>query len=116
MTGWQLLDANPATVDIAAGGTELYQRHANGHLWRCTGTPMTGWQRLDTNRATAQVVAAGPHLYQVHGDGRIWRYTGTPLTGWQLLDENPATRELAASADGRLFQRHVTGSIFRLAG
>ena len=35
---WELLDNNPAMVAIAAGGTQLYQRHNSGFIWRYTGT------------------------------------------------------------------------------
>ncbi len=112
---WQLLDNNPATVQIAAAGGNLYQRHNNGFIWRYTGTPLTGWQLLDNNPATVQIAAAGGNLYQRHNNGFIWRYTGTPLTGWQLLDNNPATVQIVAS-DGNLYQRHNNGFIWRYTG
>ena len=32
--GWQQLDNNPATVDIAASGGNLYQRHNTGLIWQ----------------------------------------------------------------------------------
>ena len=91
-TQWQLIDNNPATVDIVADGNNLYQIHNNGHIWKYTGTPLTGWQKLDNNPATVGIVASGNNLYQIHRNGRIWKYTGTPLTGWQELDNNPATK------------------------
>jgi hypothetical protein len=37
--GWELLDNNPATSFIAAGGGQLYQRHNTGLIWRYTGVP-----------------------------------------------------------------------------
>jgi len=57
-----LLDNNPRTVSIAAGGTSLYQRHNDGKIWRSTGTPCSGascpgWQMLDNNGATVDIVA-----------------------------------------------------------
>jgi hypothetical protein len=73
---WQELDNNPATVDIAASGGHLYQRHNSGRIWVYTGTPHTGWRQLDGNAATVQIIAGGGHLYQRHNTGRIWVYTG----------------------------------------
>jgi hypothetical protein len=78
ITGWQLIDRNPATVDIVASAGNLYQRHGNGHIWKYTGTPLTGWQLLDKNPATVDIRAGGGQLYQRHNSGSIWRYTGTP--------------------------------------
>jgi hypothetical protein len=74
LTGWELLDNNPATADIVAAGGQLYQRHVNGLIWRFTGTPLTGWELLDNNPATVDIVAAGDRLYQRHDSGRIWRH------------------------------------------
>jgi len=72
--GWQQLDNNPATVDIAASGGNLYQRHNTGLIWQYTGTPLTGWQQLDNNPATVDIAADGGNLYQRHNTGLIWQY------------------------------------------
>ncbi|WP_040799844.1 hypothetical protein [Nocardia higoensis] len=112
---WQALDNNPASVDIAADGTNLYQRHSTGAIFKFTGTPITGWQLLDKNTATKQIVAAAGNLYQRHSTGAIFKFTGTPMTGWQLLDNNPASVDIAGSA-ARLYQRHTTGWIFKHTG
>jgi hypothetical protein len=70
MTGWEVLDGNPATVDIVAAGNQLYQRHNNGRIWRftggvalddlldldvgaCAGTTVNEQERLFANRAGA---------------------------------------------------------------
>jgi hypothetical protein len=42
VTGWQLLDNNPATTSIVARGGTLYQMHGDGSIWKYTG-PLTGW-------------------------------------------------------------------------
>jgi hypothetical protein len=44
-TGWQELDNNPATVQIAADGNALYKRHNTSRVWVYTGTPHTGWKQ-----------------------------------------------------------------------
>ena len=48
MTGWARLDGNPQTAGLAADGTQLYQRHHNGQIYRYTGVPMSGWAAVDT--------------------------------------------------------------------
>ncbi|WP_203758689.1 hypothetical protein, partial [Cellulomonas chitinilytica] len=92
LTGWELLDNNPATVEIVAAGGHLYQRHGDGTIWRYTGTPLTGWELLDNNPATVDIVAAGGQLYQRHDDATIWRFTGLVLSDLDDLD--------AAGCDG----------------
>ena len=115
MSGWLLLDNNPATVNVVTDGTDIYQLHSNGTIWRFTGTPLTGWVLLDNNPAASQLAASGGHLYQLHHDGSIWQYLGTPLTGWLLLDYNPAA--VGIYADGyNLYQFHRGGTIWQYAG
>ena len=87
-TSWEPLDNNPATVEIVAGGGQLYQRHNSGMIWRYTGQPCggggcPGWEPLDNNPATVAIVVDGSNgqLYQRHNNGVIWRYTGQPCGG-----------------------------------
>jgi hypothetical protein len=37
LSGWELLDNNPATAEIVAADGNLYQRHNNGFFFRYTG-------------------------------------------------------------------------------
>jgi hypothetical protein len=123
--GWERVDNNANTAEIAAAGAQLFQRHKDGKIWRYTGTPCTGnscpsWQMLDNNPSTKAIVAAGNQLFQLHTNGRIWRYTGTPCSGtscpsWQMLDNNPSTVAIVA-ADSQLFQLHSDGKIWRHTG
>jgi hypothetical protein len=115
VSGWELIDQNPATVDIVAAPGVLYQRHRDGKIWRYTCPPLRGWELIDRNPATVQIAASAGGLYQRHMDGRIWRYTGTPLTGWELIDQNPQTVQIAATRD-TLYQRHRDGKIWRYTG
>lgn len=102
---WHLLDNNPKTQEITAGGQPttpdgepiggfdplkappdappLYQRRTDGTIWLYTGKPCIGgscpgWQLIDKSPQTASIVAAGEHLYQRHNTGAIWSYNGTP--------------------------------------
>jgi astacin len=41
---WQLIDENPATIAIVAGGGNLYQLHNNGRIWRYLGESGATWE------------------------------------------------------------------------
>jgi hypothetical protein len=106
-------------------GSQFYQLHNDGAIWRYTGTPCSGnscpgWQRLDNNTRTIAITASGGQLYQLHNNGAIWHYTGTPCSGnscpgWQRLDNNPRARAIATSG-GQLYQLHNNGAIWRYTG
>jgi hypothetical protein len=113
---WQLLDANPATAQIAAREVHLsvlsgtlrdltvYQRHRGGSVFaqhrQLNTLPATEppWVRLDANPATVDIVA-GQQLYQRHADGSTWIYTGVPMTGWDRIDEGRPVAQLVATND-----------------
>lgn len=60
LSGWQMLDNNPATTEIATNALgSLYQLHGDGTIWVYRGPPMTGWQMLDNNPGTRAIIAAG---------------------------------------------------------
>jgi hypothetical protein len=123
--GWQRLDNNANTVQLAAAGKILYQRHRDGKIWRHTGTPCNGdacpgWQMLDNNGNTQSIAAGGAQLFQLHRDGKIWRHMGTPCNGnscpsWEMLDNNPRTRAIAAGGN-QVYQLHTDGRIWRHTG
>ncbi|HSX59670.1 MAG TPA: hypothetical protein VLF18_05685 [Tahibacter sp.] len=123
--GWQRLDNNIRTTDIAAASDRLYQLHYDGAIWRstgaaCTGENCPGWQRLDNNARSIAIVAGGSNLFQLHNDGTIWRSTGGACSGescpgWQRLDNNPATVAIAAGG-AKLFQLHRDGRIWEWTG
>ena len=74
MVGWELLDTNSATVEVATDGSTLYQRHeGSGAIWRYTGTPFFGWERVGGSATTKTIVATrgleNGWLYELHDDG-----------------------------------------------
>lgn len=118
MVGWELLDNNAATVEIATDGVNLYQRHeGTGSIWRYTGNWLAPWEQLGGNPLTVAITATtGGRLYQLQSNGLLSRYTGPPLTGWKLLDNNAATVTIAADGD-QLYQLHEkSGAIWRYTG
>jgi Trypsin-like peptidase domain len=123
MVGWELLDTNGATVEVATDGSTLYQRHSgSGAIWRYTNIPLFGWERVGGNSLTKSIVATqgleNGWLYQLQGDGEIWRFNSNnaPFTGWELLDSNPSSTAIAADRD-RLYQMHSgTGAIWQYTG
>jgi hypothetical protein len=123
--GWQRLDNNANTIEIASAGAQLFQRHKDGRLWRFTGMPCSGdscsgWQQIDNNPRTVSIAAGGTQLYQRRNDGHIWRYLGRPCngercSGWEQLDNNPRSVAIAATMSS-LYQLHNDGRIWRYAG
>ena len=115
---WHLLDHNPTTREITAGGwtgafdplkappdaAPLYKRSDDGRIWRYTGKPCSGglcsgWEPMDANQRTVSIVAAGRYLYKRHNDGAIYGTKCNPdgsCPEWRWLDNNPDTVEIAA--------------------
>jgi hypothetical protein len=126
ISGWQLLDNNPATIQIAASWSDpgLFQLHRDGKIWRYTGTPLTGWQMIDNNPVSAGIAAAGVSggawLYQIHETGSIWGASSSSPPGtWTELDNNPLTTQIvAATTIGGtiLYQLHRDGTIWKYTG
>jgi hypothetical protein len=66
-----MLDNNGASIGIVADGSNLYQLHNTGRIWRFTGTACSGescpgWQMLDNNGSTGRLTSGGNQLYQIH--------------------------------------------------
>lgn len=69
---WDECDRNTDTLSIAAGGEDLFRRHASS-IWRYTGTPGSGWQQVDDSSNTASIyVSDVGTCYQLHTNGQIW--------------------------------------------
>jgi len=113
--GWQQLDNNNRTVEMAAAGEELYQRRGDGTILRYKGTPCSSptscpeWELLDSNSSaleiTAHMVGNRVELYQRQVE-KILRYRST---GWELLDNN--TRTISIVAGEFLYQLRNDGEI-----
>jgi hypothetical protein len=71
-TGWQMLDNNPAAMEIAADeDNNLYELHNDGTLWKwtgaaCSGNSCGGWQMIDNDAWTGRIAAASGQLYELH--------------------------------------------------
>jgi len=122
---WQELDANSATVTMAAATGGLYAIHSTGNIWKYTGTPCganscTGWQQLDNNSKTVAIAAAGENLYELHNDGTVYQYDGTPCSngscpGWKMINNN--SRALSIVAGGNNFyELDSNGAIWQYDG
>jgi hypothetical protein len=107
---WLELDRNSDTVKIAAGGGDLFQLHRTGKIWKYTGTPETGWLGIDESGESFDMVAdLRGALYQLRRNGEVLAFTAG---GWLLFDNNADTKALAAR-DGRVYQIHKTGKIWK---
>jgi len=83
--GWQELDNNPSTVQIVAGGAQLYELHQTGSIWWFTGQTCAngtcpGWTQIDNNQAI-EIFGYGGQLYQWRQDLSLWQFTGHACNG-----------------------------------
>ena len=116
-----------AIRDAPAMVALLYQRHADGRIWkydgngRCNASGCPGWTEIDRNPATRDLATARGTLFQRHADGRIWKYDGTSrcsaaaCRGWILIDRNPSSAGIAGGDNG-LFQIHADRRIWKYDG
>jgi hypothetical protein len=126
--GWNLLDANRATVQIASY-CELYQLRNNGLILHYTGQfgsclngdCTTGWKQIDSNPQTTKIVAGAPYtnsssdaawVYQMRKDGSIWRYNDS---GWDQIDNDPAAVSMVGGLNG-FYKLHRDGKVYRWNG
>jgi hypothetical protein len=87
---WQL-DYNPATVQIAAVGSYLIQRHRDGSVWLYTpnlGPLGSNWIITDINTATVGIVVARAPPLLLQND--------EPLVLYQTVIEHAVAGYLAA--------------------
>jgi hypothetical protein len=83
MTGWKLVDNNPATVDLCDGGRQLLQIHDSLTVWQLPSAASSAWVRIDESGRAGIVVAHGDRIFQRRDDGHVLQYTGVPVTGWK---------------------------------
>lgn len=72
-------------------------------------------QVLDTEFASLYLRRTGSPVHRFTLDSPLWTTSFRPPPVWTMLDRNPDTREIVAD-DSRLYQRHVTGRIWRYTG
>jgi hypothetical protein len=142
--GWQELDRNSATVQIAAGGGQLYQLHDgwsgvagdspwDNSIWMFTGQPCNasscpGWVQIGEtgwtppHHADTQLInAANGVLVEEQLDGSLWQFTGQPCSGslscpgWVELDNNQNYDNYVVGAAG-LLEQEVDYSIWVYTG
>jgi hypothetical protein len=138
--GWQELDNNGATAEIAAGGGQLYELHnsvAAGYdnsIWMYTGQPCTpsgcrGWVQIGEtwweppmHAATQIINAANGVLVQEQLDGSLWQFTGRACSGsqscpgWTEIDDNSDYLNYVVGAAGLLEQHYSDDSIWTYTG
>jgi hypothetical protein len=96
-SGWEMLDDETTTIQIAAGNGTLYQRHTDGSVWQWTGAVCNGnacnrWTQIGSN--AANILAAGSNVYLYNQNG-LYQFNGEPCTnpstcpGWIGIDYDP---------------------------
>ena len=124
MVGWELLDTNTATVEVATdGSTSTSAMAAPAPSGATPGTPFIGWERVGGSVTTKTIVATrgleNGWLYELHNDGKIWRFNSNNAAGrgWELLDQQHQHRRHRPADRDRLYQLHSgTGAIWTYTG
>jgi len=116
-----------AKQELPRVSAKLYQRHADGRVWKyngtgqCTVSACPGWTEIDHNPATRDIVTARGALFQRHADGRIWKYDGTgqcttsACPGWSEIDHNSSTIAIFGGNNG-LYQLHADKRVWKYDG
>jgi hypothetical protein len=97
-SGWEMLDDESGTVQIAAGNGTLYQRQNNGSIWQWNGTVCNGnacnrWTQIGAG--ASQLWAAGANVYEYTNSG-LYQYHGPACSnsitcpGWTQIDNDPS--------------------------
>jgi hypothetical protein len=123
--GWQQLDSNPATTQLAAIGGQLYQLHySDSSIWMYTGQPCTpnacsGWLQIyyylwdiPQGMFPPEIMGgADGILVQEQDNTSLWQFTGqvcnssgTYCPGWIELDNSVVDNFVVGTA-GLLEQR-----------
>ncbi len=110
---WTELDANGETQEIAAAGSDVYQRHRDGSIFRYTGVPYAGWELLDNNPDTVKI-AVGPLHYRPETRSGPFKERVSPAQ-WQAVDASGALVDIGDHGPW-LYQLHRTGNIYRYTG
>lgn len=112
---WTVIDANPATTQIAADNGALYQLHTSGAVWIYNGIPRTGWEQIDYNAATIKIAASSDDIYIMHRNGHIFSYNARGDNGgWGRIHDSSGI-DIQARGDS-LYRIEPSGHIYRFSG
>ncbi|KAF2679304.1 hypothetical protein K458DRAFT_314456 [Lentithecium fluviatile CBS 122367] len=110
-TSWQIVDINPANIQIAVGGENFYKLQSDGSvIW--LDMEQYYWADVE-NAGSVAIYAVGNFLYSRHADGSVWRYTGTPGI-WEMLDERKDSVAVVGDRSGGVYEMVKGGDIYKL--
>ena len=136
--GWTRINNDARTKEFTAGGDasvggpQLYQRLADGSVWKwdgkshcdAAGKVCPGWTRINTDPHTAQIAAGEFYpLFMRQDNGAIWKWDGSShcdvsgkvCPGWTRINNDARTRDIVASGS-TVFQRLADGSVWKWDG
>jgi hypothetical protein len=106
------VDNNRDTVQIAGAGGKLYQRHADGSVYRYTGTG-SNWEYIGAaSDNVIDIVAAADQIYQRRKDGWIARWSGSGTT-WTTIANPRSSKQIAVTDSKTLWNLLPTGDLVR---
>jgi hypothetical protein len=136
--GWTRINNDPLSEEITAGGgdqfvgPQLYQRRADGSVWKwdgkspcdAAGKVCPGWTRIDADPHTREI-AAGRNfgtLFMRQDNGAVWEWDGKSpcdaagvCPGWTRINNDGSTKDIVASIS-TVFQRRADGSVWKWDG
>ncbi|KAF2187701.1 zincin [Zopfia rhizophila CBS 207.26] len=109
---WLSVDKNKDTVQIAGSSGNLYQRHADGSIYRYTGSG-SNWQWIGASSDNIiDIVAAADQIYTRRKDGWVARWSGSGTT-WNSIEQPLLSKQIAVSDKKTLWNLLTTGEIVR---
>ncbi|KAF2202884.1 hypothetical protein GQ43DRAFT_470510 [Delitschia confertaspora ATCC 74209] len=109
---WVSVDNNPVTVQIAGAGGNLYQRHADGSIYKYSGAS-TSWLWIGNSDSNiVDIIAAGDQIYQRRRDGWVARWSGSGRT-WHTIEQPLSSRQIVVSEKKVLYNLQTNGDLVR---
>jgi hypothetical protein len=109
---WTSIDNNRNTVQISGAGGKIYQRHADGSIYRYSGTG-SNWQNIGgPSENVIDIVAAADQIYQRRKDGWIARWSGSG-TSWTSIEQPRSTKQIAITDTKTLWNLLTNGDLVR---
>ncbi|KAF2653342.1 hypothetical protein K491DRAFT_521502 [Lophiostoma macrostomum CBS 122681] len=109
---WTSVDNNKDTVQIAGAGGNLYQRHADGSVYKYSGSS-TNWQYIGAaSDNVIDIIASGDQIYSRRKDGWIARWSGSGLT-WATIENPKSSTQIAVTDSKTLWNLLTTGDLVR---
>ncbi|KAF2464079.1 uncharacterized protein BDR25DRAFT_297158 [Lindgomyces ingoldianus] len=109
---WVSVGNDKNTVQIAGSAGNLYQRRADGSVYRYTGTS-SNWQSIGiASDNNIDLVTAADAVYLRRKDGWVARWSGTGTT-WNTIEQPSISKQIAVTDKKTLWNLLISGDVVR---